>query len=1002
MPTERQRIAEDLAGLLAGEVLSDDLHRRLYATDASAYEIMPAAVVRPRVTRDVSVAVQYAAEHGLPVHARGAGTGLAGGALGRGIVIDFSRFMRRVVALDERTATVQAGVVHADLNRALARRGRVFGPDPAMSEVTTIGGVLAVDASGSHFPWYGSARRHVRRLRAVLADGEVVELTRPAQADAGAAAARDDLTQPSRAGRLASAVGALATRRRDVIEARPTTAPVDSSGYAIGRAVAGGRVDLTELLVGSEGTLALLTEATLATQPLPPARGSLLLVFDSLDRAARAVEVLCPLMPAACDLMDRRHLSLARESDVRYELMIPAAAEAVLLVEHFGEDRDELLAKLERTVAAVRDERGLAAGAYVAADGEDAAMLWDLARKFVPTLHTLKGARRAVPGIEDIAVPPAALPVFFRHMQDTLKRHEVTASLFGHAAHGQLHLRPLLNLARREDVRRLELLTSELYEKVWLLGGTISGEHGDGLSRTPFLARQHGPLLNVFRELKRLWDPAGLLNPGKVVPLAGGRMSQDIRRVVVPAAVGGPDRAEAAGGNPVLPLRLQWGADEMAHAARQCNGCGACRSTAPGARMCPIFHFAPREESSPRAKANMARAVLTGLLPPDQLTRDAAREVADLCVNCHMCRLDCPARVDIPKLMLEAKAQHVAARGLSTHDWWLSRIDTVSRWASRAPRLANWLLGSPRGRWVMEKSLGLAQGRRMPRLARRPFLSRGATRRFRKPDRSQGPKVLLFVDTFANYYDTPLADAVVEVLRHNGVGLFIPPSQGPSGMPLISLGALDAARRIARRNTELLAEGVRQGYTVVTTEPAAALALRHEYPTILGGDEDAELVAGHTQEACQFLWGLHQQGRLKLDFAPLPGRVAHHTPCHVRALGVGQPGVNLLRLIPELRLTALDKGCSGMAGTYGLKQANYRSSLRAGLPLLSALRSGDYTLAATECSTCRIQMEQAFAKPTHHPVKVLSMSYRLTADLRRGSTSSIADQPEAGGSVPPR
>ncbi|MEM9186423.1 MAG: FAD-linked oxidase C-terminal domain-containing protein [Planctomycetota bacterium] len=998
MDPERQRIAEDLRGLIAGEVLADDLSLRLYSTDASSYEVRPQAVVRPRVTADVVATVRYAGDSGIAIHARGAGSGLAGGALGRGIVIDFSRFMRRVISVGDSTARVQAGVVHADLNRTLARHGRLFGPDPAMSQVTTMGGVLAVDASGSHFPWYGSARRHVCRMKVVLADGEVVQLDSPLAASR-AEAPKLAVGGGERVQRLATAVSELVRRRRDVIEAHRTLAPVDSSGYALKQAARGDEVDLARLMVGSEGTLGLITEAVVTTQPTPPSRGTLLLIFDSLDKAARSLEALLPLMPSACDLMDRRHLSLARETDVRYELIIPAAAEAVLLVEHFAEDDDELRAKIDRTVTVVRDEQGLAAGAYVADEPDDADLLWNLARRFVPTLHRLKGARRAVPGIEDIAVPPAALPVFFRHLQDTLKRQEVTASLFGHAGHGQLHIRPLLNLASSDDVRRLELLTAELYEKVWLLGGTVSGEHGDGLSRTPFLSRQHGPLLNVFRELKRVFDPAGVLNPGKIVPDAGARMNRDMRRVVA------PDPAPGTGGvGPTPPvdlveLQLDWRPDEMAHAARACNGCAACRTRSEEVRMCPIFHFAPREESSPRAKANLARAVLTGLLPADTLTRDAARDVADLCVHCHMCRVDCPANVDIPKLMLEAKAAHVDANGLAPHDWWLSRIDAVSRWASRAPGVANWLLANRQSRWFMEKVFGLAQGRRMPRLAGRPFLQRATARRWRKPDRQSGEKVIYFVDTFANYYDADLAEALVGVLTHNGVGVYIPPAQEHSAMPMITQGALEPARRIASRNVELLAEGVRQGYTIVASEPSAVLALTHEYPLILGEDEDVRLVADNTREAAHYLWGLHQRGGLRLDFQSLPARVAHHTPCHVRALGFGAPATNLLRLIPELRVVPVDKGCSGMAGVYGLKHANYRSSLRAGLPLLAELRTGGYSLGSTECSTCKIQMEQSAPQATLHPVKLLAMSYGLPTGTTKGLAAAGAAETISGGSA---
>ncbi|MEM8865091.1 MAG: anaerobic glycerol-3-phosphate dehydrogenase subunit C [Planctomycetota bacterium] len=456
-----------------------------------------------------------------------------------------------------------------------------------------------------------------------------------------------------------------------------------------------------------------------------------------------------------------------------------------------------------------------------------------------------------------------------------------------------------------------------------------------------------------------------------------------------PAAGNGNGRADdsrpaakPAGSVEITQLQLAWDPEEFAYAARQCNGCGACRTRSSDARMCPIFHFAPREESSPRAKANLARAVITGLLPADEMTKDVAREVADLCVNCHMCRIDCPANVDIPKMMLEAKAAHVQANGVRPHDWWLGRIDTVSRWASRTPRLANWMIGNRRARWLLEKTLGLAQGRKVPPLALRPFLQQPTARRHRRPDRQADEKVLFFVDTFANYYDDALAESLVRVLRHNGIGVYIPPMQRNSGMGLITQGALEPARRIASRNVELLAEGVRQGHTIVATEPSAVLALTHEYLNILDDDEDAQLVAENTQEATQYLWNLHQQGALKLDFNPLAYRVAHHTPCHVRALGVGEPATNLLRLVPELRIVELEKGCSGMAGVYGLKKANYRSSLRAGLPLLTELRSGDYSFGATECSTCKIQMQQASHQPTLHPVKLLAASYGLMDDTQ--------------------
>lgn len=963
MDTDRQRIEQDLRGQLAGEVYCDPLMLSLYSGDASVYEQTPLAVVRPRNTDDVSVALRYASERRLSVQARGAGSGLAGGVVGSGLVIDFSRFMRRVLRIGQESVRVQAGVVHAELNRQLARGGRCFGPDPAASQVTTMGGVIAVDGSGSRWPWCGSTRDNLLALKVVLADGEVLELdTRQDEVPLQAT--------PARQAELLRAVSELGERHRAVIEAHLPKSLVNVSGYALKHAIED-PPDLTRLICGSEGTLALIAEAELRTLPLPAAVDRSLLMFDSLDKAVRCVEAIARLSPSACDLMDRRHLTIARESDVRYDLIIPAAAEAVLLVEFIADSLDEAREKTDQVIRLSQDELALAAGYHTCQEEEDEVLLAQLSRRFTQTLHGMKGRRRAAPCIEDIAVPPEAMPVFVRHLQDVLKRQQTTASLFAHAAHGQLHIRPLLDLRSVDDVRRMELLASELYEKVWLLGGTVAGEHGDGLSRTPFLRRQHGPLVNVFRELKRAFDPQGILNPGKIIPTPGERMTQGLRRAT-PVLSNEPSA--------VVDLKLNWSREDVEEAAWACNGCAACRTQSEGARMCPIFRYAPREEASPRAKANLARAVLNGQLPPEALATEVARDVADLCVHCCQCRSECPASVDIPHLMVEAKAAYVRENGLRPRDWCFARLDVVSRLAASVPRLANFLLGDPRMRWVLGRTLGLAPGRKLPRLNRRPFL-RAAARGLQKPVQGTVEKVVYFVDTFANYYDDQLAEALVSVLRHNNVGVVVPAEQSYSAMSLISQGAVDQARRVAERNVELLSEYARQGYTIVATEPSAVLALTQEYPRFLEPDDDVQLVADSTQEASDYLWKLHQRGGLKLDLKPLARRVAYHVPCHVKALGAGAPAGNLLRLVPRLRVRQLEKGCSGMAGLYGLRRENYRRSLRAGLPLLTELRTGDYDLSVSECSTCAIQIRQASPRPTLHPIKVLAVSYGLMPGL---------------------
>ena len=987
MDVEQQRIQEDLRGQLAGEVRCDDLFVQLYASDASIYEIAPLGVVRPRTVDDVVATVRYASANNIPLHPRGSGSGLAGESLGRGLVVDFSRYLRRVLEVGESTVRVQTGVVLDELNRQLAQIGRLFGPDPATSHVTTIGSVIALDGSGSHWPVYGSARSNVESLEVVLADGELATFSTHDISSSAINRHAPPLPQ------LLGGMQSILNRYAEFISTCQPRSLVNSCGYRLDDVLHDNQLSLSRLLTGSEGTLGLITAATLRTCPLPAHVGSVLLFFDSLEKAAHGSLELSSLGPSACDLMDRRHLSLARESDPRYELLIPQAAEAVLLVEHQADSAGELASRLSETVSTLQDQGQLASGAYVADDPYDHQMLWQLARHYVPTLYRLKGNSRPVPIVEDIAVPPEELPEFLHRVQQTLKKEHVTASFFGHAGHGQLHIRPFLDIADPDDQKKMAILADQMYQDVWRVGGTISGEHGDGLSRTPYVAEQYGPLADAFSEIKELFDPQEILNPGKVVLLDDVDITDNLRRLspnpTAPSPTGDADATDHAI-SALTELQLDWKPDEIMHAARSCNGCAACRTQSESSRMCPIYRFAPREEASPRAKANLLRGVLSATLPPDIAMTEASKEIADLCVHCHMCRLECPANVDIPKLMIEAKAAYVATNGERLHEWLLTRVDWLCATASRFSRVANWAIGNRVARWLIEKLLGIAQGRKLPRFSRRSFLRLAAERRLNRPQRSTTEKVLYFVDTYANYCDTQLAEAFLAVLMHNGIEAYVPESQLQAGMPLITRGVLDPARRTAEQNVALLAEAVRQGYTIVGTEPSAVLALTHEYPTLLPGDHDARLVAENTFEACHYLWRCHQRGKLQLDFSPLTTTLGYHTPCHMKALEVGSPTESLLELIPGLRLQRLEKGCSGIAGMYGFKKQNYRNSLRAGLPLLTAIRTGGFKAATTNCSTCKIQMEQGTSKPTVHPIKLVALAYGLMPELR-GLLDSLSE-----------
>ena len=969
-------IQDDLRGLVSGEVDFGGVFTQLFASDGSIYEIRPLGVVRPRTAADVAACVQYAAEKQIPIHARGAGSGMAGESLGQGLVLDFSRHLCRVRYIGDDHVRVQPGLVHERLNHQLRAKNRVFGPDPGNSRVTTIGSVIAVDGAGRRWLKYGSPRDHVQSLQVVLADGHAISAGCEPLVDG---VSRD--ADPRKRDLINQLVQLLRPQQEAILAAQPGSR-INRCGYRLDGVLGEDRFNLARLLSGSEGTLALITEASLATQPLPRYRGVTLLLFESMDNAARAVMEILPERPTACDLMDRRHVSLARETEVRFDLLLPQQTEAVVVVEIDGDNSIEVRERIHRVIDLVGRQRKLAFDTRQAFDAAEIDLFWQLGRKIAPAVYRSKSAARPVPIVEDFGVPPEMLPEFLVRIQNLLRRHELVAATYSHAGQGQLHVQPFIDLASPADINKIRTFAGELYEEVLSAGGTIAGEHACGLSRTPFVRRQYGPLFDVMREVKRIFDPQNLLNTGKVVGDDPAMMVRDIRPAIEAPE---PETAADVSGERrplknLIELQLNWNPGQVLDAARACNGCGECRSQARDSRMCPVFRSRPSEEASPRAKVNLIRGVLAGQLPLESLTRDDFKSIADLCFNCHLCSLECPARVDVPKAMAEAKGAYVAANGLRISDALLLRLDLIGKLGNLFSPLANWAMGNRQMRWLLEKLLGVAHARKLPHFASKSFMRRAARKKLTRPTRRTGRKVAYFVDAYANYHDPQLAQALVAVLEHNGVAVYVPPEQKQAGTPAVSCGALDYARRLAQRNVEALAEAVRQGYQVIVSEPAAALTLVREYPNLID-DEDVRLVAESTVEACTYLWKMHTQGRLQLDFHPINATLGYHAPCRLKALRVGTPGENLLRLIPGLSVIRVEEGCSGMAGMYGLKRENYRSSLRIGWGLIARLRDPNLQAGATECSTCKIQMEQGTNKPTLHPIKLLALAYGLMPEV---------------------
>ncbi len=985
MEDRRPRIIEDLTPVLQGEIRCDPLTVAMYATDGSLYQVPPLGVVCPRHRDDVVALVQYAAQERIPLFPRGAGTGLAGESLGPGLVVDFSRHMRQIESIGATTVRAQPGVVCRTLNDALRPYGRYFPPDPSGASVTTVGSMVALDAAGSHSVRVGSTRDHVESIELVLASGTRLSVgDEPLQRN-GAPLESNGTTASSARHDLVIGLSRLLAANAALIAERQPPLIRNRCGYYLRGVLDSDRLRLARMLVGSEGTLGLFTGLTLHTAPLPAHRGVVLLLFGHLEAAIRAVQAISQQQPSACDLLDRRLLTLAREADVRFHELIPPNAEAALIVEQTGFSPAQIQNRIRMVVDCASKLPGAGVVAHEAFTHTEVDFLWSLPEKVVPMLARLQGTIRPLPFVEDVAVPPEVLNDFLVRAQNVFQKHRVTASVYAHAAAGQVHFRPFLPPPTPETASQLEAIARDLYAVVFQCGGTISGEHGTGLSRSAFVREQYGPLYDVFVQIKRLFDPQNLLNPGKVLSDDPHLTIRHLRPAPWQNAAAPPGPAEQPATAPshTVDLQLRWKGEDLWQAASRCNGCGHCRTQAAPIRMCPVFRNDPTEEASPRAKANLMRQLMGGELPREQLAAPEFKRIANLCFNCKQCQLECPSNVNIPQLMIEAKGAYVAEHGLSTSDWVLSRAHAFRQLGSMAAVTFNWLLSSPASRWVLEQLTGISRHRKLPTFARRSFLRSARRDLLTKPVLSGREKpIVYFVDHFANYHDPELGRAFVAILRHNRIAVHAPPGQLSTGMAMISAGDLEPARELARANLRELADLAREGCPIVCTEPAAALCLKYEYPMLID-HPDVEMVASRVMEAGEYLAKLHAEGRLRTDFEPLDLVVGYHTPCHLKALGAGTPLANLLRLIPRLDVRIIDEGCSGMAGAWGLTRQNFRDSIRIGWGLISRMRAGDLVAGVTECSSCKMQMEQGTQTPTLHPVKLLALAYGLMPEIQQ-------------------
>ncbi|HXF83399.1 MAG TPA: FAD-binding and (Fe-S)-binding domain-containing protein, partial [bacterium] len=689
---------------MEGDVRFDRVSRVLYSTDASIYQIMPVGVVLPRGPEDIAATLRIARQEGVPVIPRGGGTSLAGQAIGQAIILDCSRYMDRILELDAaaRWARVQPGVVQDVLNLAAAPHGLRLGPDTATSNRATLGGMMGNNSSGARAIVYGKTGDHVQELRALLIDGTELHLRRPTPQALGQRPPAD-----GREGELYAVAARIAHEHRAEIEARFPRLTKRVSGYALDALLAD-PTDLIALLIGSEGTLGVVVEARVGLVPRPRHAVVAVIHFADLFDSFQAVPLILAHRPSAVEVIDRMVLEMTRAQleYARRMTFVRGDPDALHIVELSGDDPDELRARLEALAA---DLRAAGAGYAVvpALTPAEQDNIWRVRKAGQGLLQGIKGDTKPITFVEDTAVPPERLAPYMRAVRAALDRHGVRAAFYAHASVGCIHVRPLINLKVRAEIETMKAIAAEVGELVLAYGGTMSGEHGDGLVRSWFIERFFGArLYGAFREIKRAFDPAGLMNPGKIID--GPPIDAALR-------YGPAYRAMA------VPTIFDWSRDgSFAQAVELCSGVGACRKTTEGV-MCPSYMVTREEEHSTRGRANLLRAVLTGILPPSELTGRRLYEALDLCLACKACKAECPANVDMAKLKAEVLARYRATHGLSLRDWAFGHVHALARAGSAAAPLANWLAAQRPVRWALHVAGGVDRRRPLPPLAREDF-----------------------------------------------------------------------------------------------------------------------------------------------------------------------------------------------------------------------------------------------------------------------------------------
>ena len=931
---------------LGGELHFDAITRTLYSTDASNYQIDPVGVVIPKNEDDIAQTLEIASKYDVAILARGSGSSLAGQAVGHALVVDLSKYLNQILEInaEEKTVRVQSGMFLDQLNKQLLKHGLKFGPDPSSGKIATIGGVVGNNATGAHSILYGMAGDNVEGCKLFLGGGD-----------------KFDLTQNSKGNPL---LEKLKVFREKYIEKIKSDFPKHwrrASGYSLNYFL-DGNFNPAKLLAGSEGTLGLATEFTLNLVDRPQRTALAILEFETTEKAMEAVPYILEAGPSAIELIDRYLIDLTRENPSYSRLLtfVEGNPEAILVVEFDGANESETEKKTNNLDARLKSKK-VCQNIKHAFTAQSQTYVWEVRKAGLGLLMSKRSEYKPIPCIEDVSVPVQKLPDYIRDINNLLKRLNTDAGFYGHASAGCLHIRPLVNLKSESGINIMKELTEESFKLALKYGGVMSGEHGDGLQRSYLNERLFGEeLYSAMKELKTIFDPGNIFNPGKVVD---GPLSTENLRY----------------GESYRPLYiktfLDWSSDNgFSGAVEMCNGQGVCRKVEDGI-MCPSYMATRNERDTTRARANILRALVSGSLPKDSVSSKEMHDVFDLCLSCKACKSECPSGVDAAKMKLEFLGQYHIKHGYSLRDKVFGYIHELSRLTSIVKPISNFFAGNSVTKYLLS-NIGITSQRSLPVMSRDSFTN-WFNSRLQPADINENQKVIYFHDTWVSYYHPDIGKAAVELLGAAGFEVILIENKVCCGRPMLSKGMIEQARQRGIKNVSALAPYVNEGIPVVGTEPSCILTFRDEYLDLLPDNGQAKALSESSYLLDEFLFKLKQSNNLRIDWKNKGPEVFYHGHCHQRSL-IGNTSALEMLLLSGCKVTESKAGCCGMAGSFGYESEHYDVSKRiAEDRLIPAINnSAADTVIAVSGVSCHHQIEDFSKRKVKHIAQVLANQMR--------------------------